>query len=34
MKLKYMIESKDFQFTENGKPIRTKTYIFSLISTN
>lgn len=30
----YNIESKDFQFTENGKPIRTKTYIFSLISTN
>lgn len=34
IKSKYMIESKDFQFTENGKPIRTKTYIFNLISTN
>ena len=33
-KTKYNIESKDFQFTEIGKPIRTKTYIFSLISTN
>ena len=28
LKEKYTIESKDFQFTENGKYIRTHTYSF------
>ena len=31
-KTKYILESKDFQFTENGKYIRTHKYIF--IKTN
>ena len=30
-KTKYKIESKDFQFTENGKYIRTHIYSFTLI---
>jgi len=30
-KPKYILESKDFQFTENGKYIRTHIYSFSLI---
>ena len=29
LKSKYNIESKDFQFTENGKYIRTHIYSFS-----
>lgn len=29
LKSKYKIESKDFQFTENGKQIRTKQYLFT-----
>jgi hypothetical protein len=29
LKSKYKIESKDFQFTENGKHIRTHIYFFS-----
>ena len=31
IKTKYNIESKDFQFTENGKYIRTHIYTFELI---
>ena len=31
LKSKYNIESKDFQFTENGKHIRTHIYSFELI---
>jgi hypothetical protein len=31
LKSKYNIESKDFQFTENGKHIRTHIYSFTLI---
>ena len=31
LKSKYNIESKDFQFTENGKYIRTHIYSFELI---
>jgi hypothetical protein len=31
LKSKYIIESKDFQFTENGKYIRTHIYSFELI---
>ena len=31
LKTKYNITSNDFQFTENGKYIRTHKYIFSLI---
>ena len=31
LKSKYIIESKDFQFTENGKYIRTHIYTFELI---
>ena len=31
IKPKYNIESKDFQFTENGKYIRTHIYSFELI---
>ena len=30
-KTKYNIESKDFQFTENGKYIRTHIYSFTLL---
>jgi hypothetical protein len=30
-KTKYNIESKDFQFTENGTHIRTHIYIFNLL---
>jgi len=30
-KNKYILESKDLQFTENGKHIRTQVYTFSLI---
>jgi len=30
-KTKYNIESKDFQFTENGKHIRTHSYNFTKI---
>jgi hypothetical protein len=30
LKSKYNIESKDFQFTENGKYIRTHSYTFML----
>jgi hypothetical protein len=30
-KIKYNIESKDFQFTENGKHIRTHIYSFIII---
>ena len=30
-KTKYKIESKDFQFTENGQHIRTHIYTFELI---
>jgi vacuolar-type H+-ATPase catalytic subunit A/Vma1 len=33
-KTKYNIESKDFQFTENGKYIRTHIYSFTLIEIN
>jgi hypothetical protein len=29
LKTKYNIESKDFQFTENGKYIRTQSYSFT-----
>jgi len=31
LKSRYNIESKDFQFTENGKHIRTHIYKFNLI---
>jgi hypothetical protein len=31
LKTRYNIESKDFQFTENGKYIRTHTYSFDII---
>ena len=31
-KTRYNIESKDFQFTENGKHIRTHIYKFNLIT--
>lgn len=31
LKTKYKIESRDFQFTENGKHIRTHIYTFILI---
>jgi len=31
LKSKYNIESKDFQFTENGQHIRTHIYTFGLI---
>ena len=31
IKSKYNIESKDFQFTENGKHLRTHIYNFTLI---
>jgi len=31
LKSNYNIESKDFQFTENGKHIRTHIYSFELI---
>jgi len=34
LKSKYNIESKDFQFTENGKYIRTHIYSFTLIEIN
>ena len=34
LKSKYIIESKDFQFTENGKYIRTHIYSFTLIEIN
>ena len=30
-KTKYILESKDFQFTENGKHIRTHVYTFTKI---
>ena len=30
-KTKYQLESKDFQFTENGKHIRTHIYLFNKI---
>ncbi len=31
IKPKYKVESKDFQLTENGQPIRTHIYTFELI---
>ena len=31
IKTKYTLESKDFQFTENGKHIRTHIYVFKKI---
>jgi hypothetical protein len=31
LKTRYNIESKDFQFTENGKYIRTHVYTFELV---
>ena len=34
LKTKYSIESKDFQFTENGRRIRTHVYSFTLIEIN
>ncbi len=34
LKTKYSIESKDFQFTENGQRIRTHVYSFTLIEIN
>jgi hypothetical protein len=33
-KTKYMIESKDFQFTDNGQHIRTHIYSFTQTYTN